>query len=179
MFKRYSWHVGLGPEEVRRRLADNLLGEDALRVYARDGTEYRLTEWRLAGRPMGRVKGNRFRMFLPREFLRNPMAPMLRGSIRPAADGARITMRVSMSWKARIVLLLLFILWLCFAVPWALVQAESEGGSPVSYFLLALTLPEVLVVVLIFALFRWVARADVPACAAFMDGLFRDSLLAD
>ena len=178
MFKRYSWHVSLSPEEVRNRLAEKLLGEDALRVCARDGLEYQFTEWRLAGRPMGRVKKNRFRMFLPREALRNPMAPVLRGEISPAESGARITVRVGLSWKSIIILAVLFIMWVCFAVPWAIIQVKANGGSIVSLFLLALTLPEVLVVAIIFAIFRWVARSDVPACLAFMDAQFRDHLLS-
>lgn len=179
MFKRYSWHVSLSPDEVRDRLAENLLGEDALRACARDGLENQFTEWRLAGRPMGRVKKNRFRMFLPREALRNPMAPVLRGKIFLAESGARITARVGLSWKSKFILVVLFIVWVCVAVPWALTQAKSQGGSFVSFFLLALTFPEVFVVAIIFGIFRWAARSDMPACLAFIDTQFRDHLIPD
>ena len=176
MFTRLEWHVQLPPGQVLARLDDTLIGEDALRQRMTDALEAKLTEWRQAQRPMGRVKGNRFRMFLARESLRNIMAPVLRGRVRATPEGSRITARVGASWTARIALGILTAIWLMIAVAWIVIRVKS-GERNIPYLLLGPVFqPEVLVLILIFASLRWAARKDVHACARFIEEQFKDHI---
>jgi len=179
VFKRYEWRLRLPVEEVLARLDATMIGEDALRVRMTERLEDQFCEWRSANRPMGRVAGSRFRLFMPRELLRNPMAPMLRGRVLATENGSRITARVGFSWKSILLLAFLFGLYSCIAIPWMIIRFQ-EGKESVAYILL-MPFGDIAFIgfVVIFALFRWVARADVKGFVSFLNEQFQHDIIRD
>jgi len=177
MFKGIKWRVDLPPEKVLRRLEKNLIGEDALRQRVTERLEEQFAEWRLADRPVGRVAGNRFRLFMPRERMGNPMAPVLRGRVLATPAGSRIVGRVGFSGKTICILAFLAAIWLAVAVPWIIVRIQGGETSWAYLLLVPVLVPDVLGVLVILGILRWVARRDTQAFIRFMNEQFRKDLI--
>lgn len=172
MFKRFRWRLRLASDQVLARLDERLIGEGALRERMTERLEAQFIEWRSANNPMGRIKGRRFRLFMPRETLRNPMAPVLHGRVVPTENGSLMTVRVGFSWKSILLITVLLTLFLCVAIPWMVIKAQV-GRKSWAYILIASFCdPLFLGFVVIFGLFRWVARKDVKWCVSFLNEHF-------
>lgn len=179
MFKRYEWRLRLPVEEVLARLDATMIGEDAVRARMTERLEDQFCEWRSANRPMGRVAGNRFRLLMPRERLRNPMAPVLHGRVFPAECGSRIKARVGFSWKSIILIVVLLAIFLCIAIPWMIIKFQARQESATYILLRPFGDIAFIGFVVIFVLFRLVARGDVKGFVSFLNEQFQHDIIRD
>jgi hypothetical protein len=129
MFRKLVWKIALPPEQTLARMEESLVHESAMKGIGSDFLNDSLMEWREKDQLLGRVKGNTFRMFFPREVMRNAMAPILRGRVEADGAGSRVVARVGWTVSSLVILAILVCVWAIFAIPWMNVQHNANGLS--------------------------------------------------